>query len=49
MPGKNLSSRKLWLTVVGGALVSVLVFGPWMRDIARATRDTYESLEELLA
>jgi len=45
MLGKNFSSRKLWLAVISGALVSVLVFGPWMRDVARATRDTYESLE----
>jgi carboxyl-terminal processing protease len=45
MPEKSYLSRKLWPYVVGGALASVLVFGPWMRDVARAARDTYESLE----
>jgi carboxyl-terminal processing protease len=28
-----------------GILASLLLLGPWLRDVARAARDTYESLE----
>jgi carboxyl-terminal processing protease len=45
MPGKNSPSRKIWLALVSGVVASLLLFGPWLRDVARAARDTYESLE----
>jgi len=45
MPGKSSPSRRIWLALVSGIVASFLVFGPWVRDVARAARDTYESLE----
>jgi carboxyl-terminal processing protease len=45
MSRDNLSSGKLRVVIAAGVLALLLLVGPWLRDVARAARDTYESLE----
>lgn len=45
MSRDNMSSGKLRVVIAAGVLALLLLVGPWLRDVARAARDTYESLE----
>ena len=41
MSEKTSSPRKLGLAVATAVIAGLVLLGPWLRDVARAARDTY--------